>query len=128
MKKALLKLRNGGQVEVEVNLTTQSPKKETKHGDPNEIREPREKETKRDTGEGLESDGTPDFKNKDHFLKDIDAKDCIKDKVTKCFKMHFWGLEPKRPSKPNKNGSHYYLAQRRKMTRGIVLPEKFEDC
>ena len=56
MKKALLKLRNGGQVEVEVNLTMQSPKKETKHGDLNETREPQEKETKRDTEEELESD------------------------------------------------------------------------
>ena len=36
IKKALLKLRNGGQIEVEVNLTTQSPKKETKLGDPKE--------------------------------------------------------------------------------------------
>ena len=128
MKKALLKLRNGGQVEIEVNLTTQSPKKETKYGDLNETREPQEKETKRDTEEELESDGIPNFKNKDHFLKDVNAKDCIKDKVTKCFKMQFWGLELKRPSKPNKNGSHYHLAQRRKTTKGIVLLERFEDC
>ena len=33
MRKALLKLKNGGQIEVEVNLTTQSPKIETKHAD-----------------------------------------------------------------------------------------------
>ena len=32
MKKALLKLKNGGQIKVEVNLTTQSPK----IGDPKE--------------------------------------------------------------------------------------------
>ena len=31
----------------------------------------------------LESDRTPNFENKGHFLKDIDTKDCIKDKVTK---------------------------------------------
>ena len=76
----------------------------------------------------LESELTPNFENKDHFLKDVNAKDCIKDKVTKCFKMQFWGLEPKRPSKPNKNGSHYHLAQRRKVTKRVVLQERFEDC
>ena len=59
----------------------------------------------------LESDGTQNSENKGHFLKDVNAKDCIKDKVTKYFKMQFWGLDPKRPSKPNKNGSHYHLAE-----------------
>ena len=43
----------------------------------------------------LESEQTLNFENKSHFLKDINAKDCIKDKVTKCFKMQLWGLEPK---------------------------------
>ena len=95
MKKALLRLRNGGQIKVKVNLTMQSPKKETKHGDPNETSEQQEKKTKRDIEMELESDETPNFENKGHFLKDVDTKDCIKDNVTKCFKMQFWGLEPK---------------------------------
>ena len=37
----------------------------------------------------LESDGTQNSENKGHFLKDVNAKDCIKDKVTKYFKMQF---------------------------------------
>ena len=111
MRKALLKLRNGGQIEVEVNLTMQSPKKKTKLRDPKETSNQQEKKTKWETKLELESEQTLNFKNKDHFLRDVNAKDCIKDKVTKYFKMQFWGLEPKRPSKPNKNGNHYHLAQ-----------------
>ena len=128
MKKVLLRLRNGVQIKVEVNLTTQSPKNETKLRDPKEIAKQWKKETKWEMKLGLQSGQTPKFENKDHFLKDVNAKDCIKDKVTKCFKMQFWGLELKRPSKLNKNGSHYHLAQRRKTTKGVVLLEKFKDC
>ena len=89
MRKALLRLRNGGQIEVQVNLTTQSPKNETKLGDSKETTKKREKETKWDTIIELESERMPNFENKGHFLKDINARDCIKHKVTKCFKMQF---------------------------------------
>ena len=71
MKRYLLRLRNGGQIEVEVNLTTQSPKNETKLGDPYEINEQQEKKTKWETEMELKSERTPNFENKGHFLKDV---------------------------------------------------------
>ena len=46
MRKALLRLRNRGQIEVEVNLTKQSPKMETKHGDHRTTTNKRQKERK----------------------------------------------------------------------------------
>ena len=82
IKKALLRLRNGGKIEVEVNLTKKNPKLETKLGDLKEINGQQEKETKPETELGLESEHTPKFENKDHFVKGVNAKDCIKDKVT----------------------------------------------
>ena len=89
MKKAFLRLRNEGQIKVEVNLTMQSPKLEAKLGDPKEITDQQEKETTPEMELELESEQTPNFGNKDHFLKYVNAKDCIKAKVTRCFKMQF---------------------------------------
>ena len=49
MRKALLRLRNREQIEVEVNLTMQSPKMETKIGDLKETNNQQEKETRLET-------------------------------------------------------------------------------
>ena len=70
-----------------MNLTKQTPKCETKPQDQMETNNQRVKEIKCGTKLGLESEQTLDFEDKDHFLKGVIAKCCIKEKVTRCFKM-----------------------------------------
>ena len=69
----------------------------------------------------------PHLEGKTQFLRYVEALDCVKDNIAKCYLLQVTRLESKEKGK-KQNGSGYHLNRKRQKTKGVKLPEKFHDC
>ena len=120
MQKAMMRLRNGKHIQLELKINRLKERNETQE----HLVEARVPEAK------LESKvQTPDLKGKSHFLRWVNAGDCVKDNLTGCYLTQILEISASKPKRHKQNGNHYELMKKRLKTVEIRKgKEEFKDC